>query len=255
MIKLLTDIYSDIKKARSADFLPTGIEPVDGFLDGGLIRKELVVIGGYTGSGKSFLSAQIFFNIASKGVKSAYFSLEISGVMIVSRLIGQISNLKATRLLYGKLNKDEVTARNKAMAQLAPWENFMHFSDDIYDIQVIEQAIKKHKYGFVVIDFIQNLKTGQRDEYSSMSYASIKLQQIAKENNCCILVVSQISNTANKTRAMEYKGSGGIAMVADLGFFLINTENEFVLQLRKNRRGVSNVHWPLHFQIPGGKIT
>ena len=90
------------------------------------------------------------------------------------------------------------------------------------------------------------------DEYSRLSLISLRLQKLAKEKNCCILVLSQLSNTIAKNinnSQLEYKGSGSIATVCDLGFFL---EREFdldklILSLRKNRRGVSKMRWEFRF--------
>lgn len=258
MIKILTDVYREIKEIKNkAEFMPTGFHQLDYFLDGGFVRKELVVVGGYTGVGKSFLSAQVFVNIAMKGFKCIYFSLEISCPMIVSRLVGQRSNLKATRILYGLLNEEENQRRMVAKSELVPYEDLMHLADDIYRLNEIENVIKKNGYDFVVIDFIQNVVTDKGDEYSSMSFASVELQKIAKQCNCCILVVSQISNSAHKTGALEYKGSGGIAMVADLGFFIRKHETEkgrLSLWLEKNRRGISGNAFHLTFTSPGGFI-
>lgn len=238
--------------------MPTGLSKLDHFLDGGFTRKELIVLGGFTGSGKSFLGAQIFANIAKSGFKSAYFSLEISCPMIVSRLVGQIANIKPTRIMYGLLNDAEEIERMKAKARISPYENFMHFSDEIYDINVVEEAIKNNEYDFAVVDFIQNVSTSKQDEYSSMTKAALAFQKMAKKYNCCVLVVSQLSNSAAKTGAMEYKGSGGIAMVADVGFFITREEDNpeaFYLAIKKNRRGISGITFNLKFIAPGGMIV
>jgi len=257
-MKLLSHIYQDIKVLNeNAEFLPTGLAKLDYTLDGGLMRKELIVLGGYTGCGKSFLSAQIFFNIAKAGYKSAYFSTEISTEMIVSRLIGQQANLKPTKVMMGLLNPDQQEAKMRGKANITPYENLMHFSDDIYRLEVIKTAIEKNKYDFVVIDFIQNILTNQKDEYSAMTLASLELQKMAKKYNCCILVVSQLSNSANREGRLEYKGSGGIAQVTDLGFFIErpkDSTDDLILKLRKNRRGVSGISFGFKFRYPGGQI-
>jgi len=226
---------------KNKEFLPTGFGGLDSFLDGGLLRKELVVIGGFTGSGKSFLAGQIACNIADKGFKSIYFSLEISNQMLISRMVGQKSDLKATRIMCGLLTEEERERELIAQAQLSTLNPYLHLSDEIYELEKIKEVIRKNKYEFVVIDFIQNVMTNKKDEYSSMTYISLELQRLAKECDCCIMVLSQLSNSAHKTGGLlEYKGSGGIAMVADLGFFIVRGEypsNDLTLQLRKNRRG------------------
>ena len=44
--------------------LPTGFYYFDKFLDGGLFRKELIIIGGGSGTGKSYIAGTIFRHIA-----------------------------------------------------------------------------------------------------------------------------------------------------------------------------------------------
>jgi len=261
-MKTLDRIFQDIDTlSKNSEFLPTGLHQVDRFLDGGFMRKELIVLGGFTGSGKSFLAGQIFHNVAMNGFKSAYLSLEISTEMVLSRLIGQTSNLKATRIMAGLLDLDEDEIKNRAKAEIIPYSEFMHFTDKIYKLEEVEETIINNNYDFIVVDFIQNLMTGEKDEYSAMTLASLRLQSMAKEHNCCIMVVSQLSNSANKSGYLEYKGSGGIAMVADLGFFITRPADndidytKLVLTLKKNRRGISGVNFPFNFQTPGGLIV
>jgi replicative DNA helicase len=109
----------------------------------------------------------------------------------------------------------------------------------------------------VVVDFIQNV-IEKGDEYEKLSKVSLELQKIAKEKNCCIIVLSQLSNNAYKTNAMEYKGSGSIATVCDLGIFVVRdveTMDKMILTVKKNRRGRSNIEVVLQSIYPGGKIV
>jgi replicative DNA helicase len=132
----LDQIYENIKNIKAnIEFMPTGIFQLDQDLDGGLMRKELVVIGGGTGSGKSFLAGQIFKNISLAGFKSAYFSLEISNEMVLSRLVGQISNIKPTRIMCGLLNPEENKRRMDAQSVLSPHSELMEFNDDLYILE------------------------------------------------------------------------------------------------------------------------
>lgn len=251
---------------KSVEFMSTGWQKVDKWLDGGFLRKELVILGGFTGSGKSYFAGQIMWNIAKQGFKSAYFSLEIANSMLVSRLIGSVSNIKPTRLMYGKLEDNELNDKISAKAKLNAYDNFMFFYDDIYELAQMEKEIKDNKYEFVAIDFIQNVFAPKDEEYSRMSFVALTLQKIAKENNCCILVLSQLSNAFAKDKNStipEYKGSGSIATVCDLGFFIERAEyqekpesgfNTVYLNLKKNRRGLCGIRFELRFQHEGGWI-
>lgn len=264
-MKKATDILQTMEaNTKNLEFLPTGFHLLDNFLDGGFMRKELVILGGHTGIGKSYLAGQIFYNIAAKGFNSAYFSLEISNEMVVSRLVGQLANIKPTRIYAGLLNVEEYDQKSRAKAKVCMYDETMSFYDDIYLFSELEREIRTNKYEFIVIDFIQNiLLTNNMDEYSRLSYISLALQKLAKETNCCMLILSQLSNRVAKdgSKIVEYKGSGGIATVCDLGFFIERDEtqvhgiNEVRLNLRKNRRGTSGTAFAFTFTSPGGLLS
>lgn len=260
-MKRPSEIIKAIEKDKKGlEFIPTGFKFLDDYLDGGLLKKELVVMGAYTGVGKSFMAGTMMYNIAQKGFSCAYYSLEISSTMIVSRLLGQLSNIKPTRITYGLLHPEEHNRISDAKAQLMVYDNFMYLSDDIYEFQKIKQSIRENSFDFVVIDFIQNIvEKGQ--EYERLSAIALGLQQLAKEKNCCLLVLSQLSNEAAKKGYMEYKGSGAIATVCDLGMFLSRETiedgqeiNEVKLVVKKNRRGFSGKELKYTFIQPGGAI-
>jgi replicative DNA helicase len=256
-------ILESLNTKKSADFvMPTGFKELDEFLDGGFFRKELVVLGAATGGGKSLWAAEVFLNIAKKGFNSAYFSLEISNEMIVSRLIGQIANIKPSRIMRGFLNPEEFKRKKDAEIKLQVYENTLNFFDITYRLKDIEKEIFNNKYEFIVVDFIQNVIAEQKDEYTNLSLISLELQRIAKESNCCILIVSQLSNMALRGGFTEYKGSGSIAMVADLGFFLLRNmgdddldKDKLILKLAKNRRGFSGKKFGFQIVTDGALLV
>ena len=262
----LSEIFKSISEAEKAEFLPTGFKKLDKSLDGGFMLQELIVLGGHTGFGKSYLAGQIFYNIAKQGFKSAYFSLEISEKMLASRLSGAISNIKPTRISYGLLYSEEKKAKLEAQAEISAYDEFMLVSDDKYSLEEILKEIKENIPEFVIIDFIQNVMVQNvPDEYARLTKVALELQKAAKEYNCCILVLSQVSNIVaregSKGKTTEFKGSGNIATVSDLGFvlersdYVEGTEYQLVtLTLKKNRRVISGLEYSLKFRHPGGEI-
>lgn len=264
----ISDVLSSIEASKGTlEFMKTGFSAVDDKLDGGFLRKELVVLGGQTGIGKSYLASQLLYNIASQGFKSAYFSLEISNEMIVSRMLGALSNLKPTRIRVGMLTEVEYASKLEAKSKLESLGDFLFFYDNTYKLMEIQKEIRDNKYEFVVVDFIQNVFADGADEYSRLSRAALELQKLAKDCNCTILVLSQLSNVVARegftSKAIEYRGSGSIAMVCDLGFFIeremkVSPDGFQIdllnLYLKKNRRGISGVSFQLSFNHPGGWI-
>lgn len=260
----IKEIIEQLFQNKGKDIcLPTGFYYFDKFLDGGLFRKELIVIGGGSGTGKSYIAGTIFRHVASQGYKSAYFSLEISNAMVSARFIAQDTGIKFSRILYGLLTPEETKKVEDSKIKLQIWEDQMDFYDDIYEYDKLEAEIKKNKYDFVVVDFMQNIVGKGNDEYSVLSSISLRLQKLAKECNCCILALSQLSNSVNRSggEIAEFKGSSSIMNVCDLGIFILRKSNsqtliqdEFVLKVIKNRRGISGVEFNFKFLQPGGQI-
>jgi len=266
MVKHIRNVIDLIEKEKEQlDVLPTLLPTLDKHLDGGFLRKELVIIGAAPGVGKSIISSQLMYNIAKQGFKCAYFSLEISNEMIVSRMLGSISNIKPTRIRLGLLTKEELDIKIKAKAELLRLHELLFYYDDLYSLNEIIKEIKAQEYDFVVVDFLQILEANGTDENTRLSNSVRELQKLAKEKDCTVLALSQLSNAiakeGSKSKYIEYRGSGAIATVADLGFFFergdnfIDSKGNFIkLYLRKNRRGSSGVEFTLKFKIPGGLV-
>ena len=68
--------------------LPTGFDPLDGFIGGGLRKTELVLLGGAQGIGKTIATLQIARNLASRPDQYAfYLSYEHTETHLMHRLL------------------------------------------------------------------------------------------------------------------------------------------------------------------------
>lgn len=250
---------------KDVEVMPTLFKRLDSFLDGGFFRKEFIVVGAATGVGKSYIAGQIQFNLATQGFKTSTYSLEISNEMVISRMIGALSNIKPTRVMAGWLDKWEQEERVAAEAKLTAHEDAMLFEDDIYDLEGLKKSIEENKADFVIVDFLQNIEMpGNLDENTQLKRISRDLQKLAKKTDCCILALSQLSNQmarekVDKIENMEFRGSGAIAHSADLAFIIARgqqtqTTGEVKLYLKKNRRGSAGMLFNLLFRAPGGLI-
>lgn len=253
----LQEILERMKKTgEDLDFIKTGFTSVDEALDGGFLKKELVILGGFTGVGKSYVASQLVSNVLQNGFKAVYFSLELSAEMIVARMLGALSGIKPTRIIGGWLTLEEVAAKEKAIAELLCCQDSLEIHDSVYELDEILKLIPEGT-DLVVVDFVQNV-IAKGEEYERLSRVALELQKAAKKLNACVLTVSQVSNRAaregSEMPVLEYKGSGGIAQVADLGFWVEPKDGGLQLTLRKNRRGPSKLIFDLVFESPGGKI-
>jgi len=267
----ILDVLKEIKKKHSeSEFIPLGLPKLDALFDGGFLRQELVVIGGPTGSGKSFLACHLGKVASAAGFNTAIYSLEISSRTVVARIIGSEAEVKAAKILSGKMSEEEKERVKEATATVLARHSLLEVFDDKYTLKDIFADIKKRGVEVAIIDFIQNIIHPISDQYERLSRVSLEIQKMAKSLNVAMVVFSQLSNLmvreGAETTRLEYKGSGTIAQVADIGMVLFR-EGEiedlavnlppiqhFILSVRKNRRGPSWQNVRLVMKFPGGSV-
>jgi replicative DNA helicase len=92
----LTDVVLGLEDAAIGTIIPTGFHPLDKVLDGGLRSRDLTLIGGVPGVGKTVLTLQWARNIASNGFNTAYVCYEHDEEALASRLLAvEVGEVKA----------------------------------------------------------------------------------------------------------------------------------------------------------------
>jgi replicative DNA helicase len=88
----------------AADTVPTGFASLDRLLGGGLRRKDLVVLAGDVGSGKSALGLGIAIRAAGTAVPTMYFSGEMGPERVLERALALEGRAAIDDLRQGKLD-------------------------------------------------------------------------------------------------------------------------------------------------------
>src|SRR2546429_9267829 len=70
-----------------SDTIPTGFPSIDRLLGGGVRRRDLVVLGGDIGSGKSALALGLALRVAQRGTAVALFSGEMDQERLMERAL------------------------------------------------------------------------------------------------------------------------------------------------------------------------
>ncbi|MDQ1602328.1 MAG: replicative helicase [Actinomycetota bacterium] len=73
---------------------PTGFNPLDAYLSGGVRSGELVLVGGPQGFGKTTFVLQVLRNIVAEGGHGVYFSYEHDEYTVLERLIALEAGLR-----------------------------------------------------------------------------------------------------------------------------------------------------------------
>jgi len=239
--EILSEITSDIDKDYVKNIAVTGRL---GEVVPGLFPGHLILLGGYTSTGKSFFLNQMIIDIYQNNGKVLLFSLEDSRKEKLIKIISNLSNIHQTEIITNAVAKkpDDIKIISEIMGNISPWEFYIY--DDVYNLQEIKMKIKKHKLqndiDIVCIDFIQNIKE-PGSIYEKMSKIALELQMIAKELQVTIIALSQVSNEGmSNPDIIGLKGAGEIAAAADIILWLRrfkepNLQNVLDCEIRKNR--------------------
>jgi len=209
------------KKANGFELLgiSTGYKKLDDVIDG-LRKGHFWIIGGYTSMGKTATSLNIVSNLIKQGKRVVFYSLEMSSVDILSRLLGTMSNDNGLSIIKGYQKDKKIVEENTQKiinSNLSIHTGMSELSEILFSMY--EENIT-NPVDLFVVDFIQIMTIkGSRSEYETITNCALELQQCAKRLATPIMTLSQISNDGARTGdnvVMSFKGSGAIASSADL---------------------------------------
>lgn len=165
---------------------------------GGLKKGELIAIGGRTGMGTTTLSLQLVLEL-SVNQKVLFNSLEHNQEWITDKVISQLLQFSFGDFHSGKYKNDNVILDLNSAINKTNERDL----DIIYGFQKLadlEKELQQKAYDFVIIDWFQKLIYNENNKESDLTLVAIRLQEIAKQNNICIIVTSALS------WQLEYRG-------------------------------------------------
>ncbi len=207
----------EISNKEGLSGIPSGFEKVDR-LTSGWQPSDLVIIAARPGMGKTALTLSMARNMAvNSNIPVAFFSLEMSSVQLITRLISAETGLSSEKLRTGRLEKHEWEQLNVKVKTL---EKAPLFIDDTPSLSIFDLRAKarrlasQHKIRVIVLDYLQlmtaggNQKGGNREQ--EISTISRNLKALAKELNVPVIALSQLS------RAVETRGGSKRPILSDL---------------------------------------
>ena len=227
----------DISNKDGLSGVATGFDKLD-LLTSGWQPSDLIVIAARPGMGKTALTLSMARNIAVlKKTPVAFFSLEMSSVQLITRLISAETGLTSEKLRTGKLESHEWEQLNVKVGDL---EKAPLYIDDTPSLSIFDLRAKarrlssKHGIQLIIVDYLQLMtsgttsKTGNREQ--EISSISRNLKSLAKELNVPVIALSQLSR-AVETRGgtkrpilSDLRDSGAIEQDADIVSFIYRPE-------------------------------
>lgn len=231
----------EIEKAREnkdgVSGIPTGLKELDK-VTSGWQRSDMIVIAARPAMGKTAFVLSMARNMAvdyNMGV--AIFSLEMSSVQLVKRLISSEAEMDAEKLRKGNIEDYEL---QQIYTRISRLNKAPIYIDDTPGISIFELRAKsrrlkqKHNIEAIIIDYLQLMTGGtnkmQGNREQEISHISRSIKEIAKELNVPVLVLSQLNRSVEsrggdkKPVLSDLRESGAIEQDADIVSFIHRPE-------------------------------
>lgn len=255
------------KREDSLSGVPSGFTRLDR-LTSGWQKSDLIILAARPSMGKTAFVLSMARNMAVDHSRPvAFFSLEMSSIQLVNRLIIGETQLPSDKIRTGRLENYEWEQLEYKIKDL---EKAPIYVDDTPAISIFEFRAKcrrlKQKYDIqaVVIDYLQ-LMTGSKDSGSreqEVSNISRSLKSVAKELDIPIIALSQLNRSVEmrsgnkRPQLSDLRESGAIEQDADLVLFIHRPEyyGMDVDEEGNSLKGVAEIIVAKHRNGPTGDV-
>ena len=249
IIKAIEMLQKAAQTAGGLTGVPTGYTKLDEKTSGWQ-KSDLVIIAGRPAMGKTSFALSLAKNIAvDYQIPIAFFSLEMSNVQLVNRLISNVCSISGSKMLNGQLSHDEWERLDKDIRKL---QGSPIYIDDTPGLSIFElrtkarRLVREKGVKIIMIDYLQlmnanGMRFGSRQE--EVAKISQSLKGLAKELDIPILALSQLNRTVEGREGVEGKRpqlsdlreSGAIEQDADMVMFVHRPEYYHIFQDDKGR--------------------
>ena len=230
---ILSNTLSNLK--NGSNIIPFGLQQLD-YPAGGMTRKEVTVLGGRPGHGKTTLAINIVRSLIAQGYKVMLFNREMSNEEVMKKIIIMESkDIEYSKIRKNKLTDEEITEVELLSENIdKKYENLIMY-DNIRKLSEAMLEISRYKPDVILDDYIQLIQVDnieeRRFQIESIMY---EYKWICKKENCSAILVSQLNREIEKRidpkpRLSDFAESGVIEQTAEtaiMPFYGWNFDNE-----------------------------
>jgi replicative DNA helicase len=229
--QVVMDTIEAIQKRTALEGQYTGVATGYHALDqltAGFQKAEFIVIGARPSVGKTALALSMAANMAIKHrVPVGFFTLEMSAMALMQRLLAADARVDSHRLRSGLLKKSDITRLSEAAGRI--YEAPLYIADApnmrLLDLRAHARRMKsRHNIAIIFIDYLTLITSEERDQprHEQIAEISRSLKALARELDIPVVAASQVRREAEgqKPSLADLRESGSIEQDADVVLFL-----------------------------------
>lgn len=231
---------------------PTGYRELDA-MTAGLQKGDLIIIAGRPSMGKTTLAVNIAENLCLRedlDAVVAIFSLEMSSVSLVLRMLSSEARVSGSKLRNGFLAQSDWPKLTAAAGRIHATSIHIDDSSSVTALDVRSRArrlkAQKGRLDLVIVDYLQLMRSSERIENRVLEIADITrgLKALAKELDTPVIAVSQLARKTEdrvdkRPQLSDLRDSGAIEQDADVVMFVYR--EEFYAPKKPEAQGVADV--------------
>ena len=237
LIRQAIDKIENISKQEGLSGIPSGFSELDR-VTSGWQPSDLIILAARPGMGKTAFVLSMARNMAvDHHKKVAVFSLEMSSIQLITRIISSETGLSSEKLRKGDLTDREWNELTSGVKEL---EKTNLFIDDtpalsVFDLRAKVRRLKSTQgLDLIIIDYLQLMTVGGSktlgNREQEISTISRSLKSIAKELTVPVIALSQLSravetrSASKRPQLSDLRESGAIEQDADIVSFIYRPE-------------------------------
>ncbi|MGE0567630.1 MAG: replicative DNA helicase [Bacteroidia bacterium] len=260
----IQEIDAAINKTDGLLGVPSGFTALDR-ITGGWQKSDLLILAARPGMGKTAFVVTMAKNAAVEFNKPvAIFSLEMSSIQLVKRLISSETEIAQDKILKGNLEDHEYQQLHHRIKRLAEAPIFIDDTPalSIFELRAKARRLKENQnIELIIIDYLQLMSggpDGKGNREQEISNISRGLKTLSKELGIPIIALSQLSRqvenrpgSSKRPQLSDLRESGAIEQDADMVMFIYRpeyygiefdennepTKNKAEIIIAKNRHG------------------
>jgi replicative DNA helicase len=230
--------------------IPTGFMNVDGALNGGARRTQLIVVAADTGSGKSALLHNIAANVCRDGGAVLVWSAEMSDHECWRRILSAETEIPGAKLESGRnISPEEWRRLDAAKEHFGKWRlRIVGRTGKVSDVRFEARRLAhqwRRPVDLVCIDHCQRMQPADDRANREQQVASVARdsKSLAMDLKTCVLLASQfnrVGKSAERPNNHDLRGSGSIEDEANTILLLHRNDEQashIDLAITKNRGG------------------
>ena len=269
--QIVEQAQNRIKELQESDSemsgVPSGFKALDA-ITGGWQPSDLIIIAARPAMGKTAFVLSMARNMAvDHNFPVAVFSLEMSAIQLVNRLIVGETEIASEKIKNGNFTPEDWIQFNSKIGKLSKSPIYVDDTPglSIYELRAKSRRLKqKYDIKLVIVDYLQLMTAGAElkgNREQEVSTISRQLKIIAKELDIPVIALSQLNRQLEqradkKPMLSDLRESGSIEQDADMVLFIHRPEKYAPADSQGNsNKGLTNIIIAKHRNGSVGEIN